>query len=381
VREMSHPLGGFYSSLDADSEGEEGKYYLWTLDEIHTVLDNQQDVDFITAAYNITSTGNFNGNNVLQRVLDDEQLATKHGMQENSISNRLSHLHEQLLTARSKRVHPGTDNKILVVWNALTLSAFAEAARYLDRKDYLVVAQRNAKFLLDCLKQNNRLLRSWRNGQAKYNAYLEDYASLILGLLALYQTDPNPTWYMNANRLAVEMIDHFSDPAGGFFDTSDDHETLILRPKNIQDNATPSGNALAIYALFQLAAFEGRNDWRVLAEKSLAVHQNSFARFPTAYAKWLQAADFALGPTYEVALIGDRDSLQMESMQHLLWANYRPRLVAAVSDFPPVTDSPRLLFGRSILYNLPTAYICSGFVCQQPINQLEEMAAMLVKLT
>lgn len=380
IREMTHPQGGFYSSLDADSEGEEGKYYLWTLDEIQAVLGDQQDTDFITSAYDIKTTGNFEGKNLLQRALDDEQLSTKYAMPVNAISDHLSHLHQLLLTARSKRVPPGTDDKVLVSWNAFALAAFSEAGRYLDRKDYLEVAQRNADFLLSRLMQNGRLFRSWRDGQAKHNAYLEDYAALILGLLALYQSDPNPSWYLASTCLADEMINHFSDPDGGFFDTSDDHETLILRPKNIQDNATPSGNALAVYALLQLAAYEGRSDWRALAEQPLSANQNMISRYPTAFAKWLQAADFMIGPTYEVALIGDINSHQMKSILHILWRDYRPRLITAISDYPPDSGSPRLLFDRPTLDDQTTAYICKGFVCQQPTNQLDEIATILAEL-
>ena len=376
-REMSHSLGGFYSSIDADSEDIEGKYYLWTQQEIQVVLNDPLDINLFTAAYNLSEFGNFEGKNVLQRSLPNEELAEKFGLPAEAISDRLKLLHERLLTARSARLRPATDDKILVAWNALALIAFSEAGRYTGRADYLTVAQRNAHFILENLVKNNRLLRSWRAGQARHNAYLEDYAALILGLLSLYQSDSNPEWYSAALKLTDDMITHFTDPEDGFFDTRDDHETLIIRPKDLQDNATPSGNALAAYALLQLAAYEGRSDWRNLAEKMISEIQEAMAQYPLAYAQWLQAADFALGSSYEVALIGDPDDPQTQAFSSILWKSYRPSLVAAISAYPPEPMSPALLSNRLMLNNLPTAYVCQGSVCLQPTNSPEEMAVQL----
>ena len=376
-REMSHSLGGFYSSIDADSEGIEGKYYLWTQQEIQVVLNDPLDINIFTAAYDLSESGNFEGKNVLQRSLTNEELAEKFGLPVEVISDRLKLLHERLQTARSARLRPATDDKILVAWNALALIAFSEAGRYMGRADYLTVAQRNARFILENLVKNDRLLRSWRAGQARHNAYLEDYAALILGLLSLYQSDSNPEWYSAALKLTDDMITHFTDPEDGFFDTRDDHETLIIRPKDLQDNATPSGNALAAYALLQLAAYEGRSDWRNLAEKMISEIQEAMAQYPLAYAQWLQAADFALGSSYEVALIGDPDDPQTQAFSSILWKSYRPSLVAAISAYPPEPMSPALLSNRLMLNNLPTAYVCQGSVCLQPTNSPEEMAVQL----
>ncbi len=340
LREMMHPEGGFYSSLDADSEGEEGKFYVWTQDEIQNVLGS--DFDFFKAAYGITPQGNWEGKTILQRALDDSSLAARFpGLSARTgtldpkvLSEKLAVCHSQLLKVRSTRIRPGTDDKILVMWNALALSAYAEAGRYLGRKDYLDAAVRNARFLMDNLIINDRLLRSWRDGQAKHNAYLEDYAGLTLALLALYQSDPNPEWYATALKLADEMVAHYSDPNGGFFDTRDDHETLLLRPKDIQDNATPSGNALAVNALLELAAYGDRNEWR------------------------------GLDPKTQELLKG-------------LWKSYRPRQVTAISAYPPEPGSPALLKDRPTLNDQPTAYVCQGFVCLQPVNLPEEMEVQL----
>jgi uncharacterized protein YyaL (SSP411 family) len=375
-REMTHPDGGFYSSLDADSEGEEGKFYVWTQDEIQSILG--PDFEFFKTAYGITTQGNWEGKTILQRALDDSSLAARFKLDPRTLQQELAECHAKLLNVRNKRVRPGTDDKVLVMWNALTLKAFAEAGRYLERKDYAEIAIRNSRFLLSNLYVGDRLLRSWREGQAKHNAYLEDYAGLILALLALYQSDPNPEWYATALKLADEMVEHFSDPTAGFFDTRDDHETLLVRPKDIQDNATPSGNALAATALLELSAYGDRTEWRNLAEDMLASVSNAVLRYPTAFAQWLCAADFAVGPTHEVAIIGEIDHSETKDLLKTLWKHYRPRQVTAISVYPPKPGSPALLNDRSQLNARPTAYVCQGFVCLKPVNSPIEMEVQLV---
>jgi len=375
LREMTHVDGGFYSSLDADSEGEEGRYYVWTQQEMEKILG--LDFEFIRAAYGITPQGNWEGKTILQRALDNSSLAARFKMDTEAMHAKLAESHSRLLEARNLRVRPGTDDKILVMWNALALTAFAEAARYLGRQDYLDAAIRNARFLLDNLYVTDRLRRSWRDGQARHNAYLEDYAGLILALLALYQSDPNREWYTTALIFADEMVTHFSDPNGGFFDTRDDHEALLVRPKDLQDNATPSGNSLAALALLQLATYGDRTKWRGTAEDMLASAQNALLRYPTAFAQWLSAADFAIGPTREVAILGDLEAAETRALVRTLWKGYRPRQVAAISAFPPGPGSPALLLDRPLLQNEPTAYVCQGFVCLQPVNSPAEMELQL----
>lgn len=374
-REMTHPDGGFYSSLDADSEGEEGKFYVWTQDEIQNALG--ADFDFFKTAYGITPPGNWEGKTILQRALDDSSLAARFKLDHGTLQQELTECHTKLLSARNKRIRPGTDDKVLVMWNALALKAFAEAGRYLERKEYLDIAIRNARFLLSNLYTGDRLLRSWREGQAKHNAYLEDYAGLTLALLALYQSDPNPEWYSTALKLADEMVEHFSDPAGGFFDTRDDHETLLVRPKDMQDNATPSGNALATTALLELSAYGDRTEWRNRAEDMLASVSNALLRYPTAFAQWLCAADFAVGPTHEVAIIGELGNPKTQELLKTLWKDYRPRQVTAISVYPPKPGSPVLLHDRPPLNGRSTAYVCQGFVCLQPVNLPSDMEIQL----
>jgi uncharacterized protein YyaL (SSP411 family) len=375
LRELTHSEGGFFSSLDADSEGEEGKFYVWTQEELEDALG--PDFDFFKAAYGITPSGNWEGKTILQRAIDTSTLAVRFKMEREEITRKLSNCHQRLLGTRSSRVRPATDDKVLVMWNSLMLKAFAEAGRYLGRQDFTQVAIRNARFLLNNLYINDRLHRSWREGQTKHNAYLEDYAGLILALLALYQSNPNKEWYIWALKLADEMVEHFADPNGGFFDTRNDHETLLVRPKDIQDNATPSGNALAATALLELAAFGDRLHLRDLAENMLSSVYAVMLRYPTGFAQWLCAADFAVGPTHEIAIIGDTQHADTKELLNTLWKSFRPRQVTAISNYPPESDAPALLKDRPLLNGLPTAYVCQGFVCLQPVNSPTEMESLI----
>jgi uncharacterized protein YyaL (SSP411 family) len=369
--------GGFFSSLDADSEGQEGKYYTWTPEEIRQALEDPQDIKWVIQAYGLTEEGNFEGSNVLQRALTDEELAERFALPPGQVAEKLADLHEQLLQVRERRVRPGTDDKVLVSWNALALIAFSEAARYLGRRDYLDIARKNADFLLTELNPQDHLYRSWRKGQARHNAYLEDYAGLILGLLALYQSDPDPYWFNSALQLMEDMIKLYRDPKGGFYDTRLDQENLITRPKNVQDNATPSGNALAAMALLQLSAYTGNGEWRDLAEPMLASIQESALRYPTAFGMWLCAIDFAMGPVHEVALLTPPEHEDLPELIQALWSKFRPRTLAAIADFPPPANAPALLSERPLLNQQPTAYVCQHFVCQRPVNDPQSLLEQL----
>jgi uncharacterized protein YyaL (SSP411 family) len=375
LREMTHPEGGFYSSLDADSEGEEGKFYVWTHDEIQNILDS--DFDFFKAAYGITSQGNWEGKTVLQRALDDSTLAARFKLDPETVRQKLAESHGRLFDVRNTRIRPGTDDKVLVMWNALALSALAEAGRYLNRDDYLEAAIRNTRFLMDNLYVNDRLLRSWREGQAKHNAYLEDYAGLVLALLALYQSDPNPEWYATALKLSDEMVAHFADPAGGFFDTRDDHEALLIRPKDVQDNATPSGNALACEALLKLAAFTDEGKYRDIAEKALGLVIDFATRYPTSLARWLSAADFAVGNVKQVAALYEAGGEIVRELLEVIQSTYRPNMVIAISAYPPHPNAPALLKDRPLKDGKPTFYVCEGFVCKNPVTSIPELEKLL----
>jgi uncharacterized protein len=379
ARELTGPEGGFYSSLDADSEGEEGRYYVWTKEEIHQALADGEDFDFFATAYGVTERGNWEGRTVLQRALDDGTLAARFSLDAGGVPDRLAACHARLLQARERRARPGTDDKVLTAWNGLMLSALAQAARYLDSQEYLELARSNARFLLTALRPDGQLRRAWRAGRTTGEVFLEDYAALILGLLELYQTEFDPGWYTAAEELAGEMVERFSDSRGGFFDVpSAGARDLLVRPKDLQDNATPSGNALAVEALLKLDAFSGRTDWRELAEGAFGPTVQAAARYPTAFSRWLSAMDFALGPVKQAAVVADSMQGEWGRMMGVLRAALRPNLVvAAALSPPPPPGAPALLDERPALGGKATAYLCEGFVCRRPVTEADALRLLL----
>ncbi len=388
VREMLSVEGGFFSSLDADSEGKEGQFYLWDFSEIHLCLSEAQRrsakfgsviwADFYMDAYSVTREGNFEGRNILQKGVSNTVLASRYGLSESEVAELLHDLNQILLEKRTERIRPATDDKVLVSWNALALTVFAEAARYLERSDYLEVACKNAAFLWDNLVLDNRLFRSWRNGKARHNAYSEDYAGLILAYVALYQSNFEVVWFERARKLLTELLAHFEDPDFGFFDTRDDHEELLKRVKDTQDNATPSGNSLAVLALIQMAAYEGETGWREKAELAVDVVGGKFVSFPLSYGKWLCAFNAYLTSLKEIALLFPATNLGSIPYARVVWSAYRPDCVVAASTYPPEQESPKLLQDRALINGLPTVYVCHDFICDLPVQTPEQLAAKLV---
>ncbi len=381
AREMTHPDGGFYSSIDADSEGVEGKFYVWTKEEIRSHLLDKSEL--FEAAYGITEQGNWEGKTVLQRALDDSTLAARFGFDPQTVPVKLAECHSVLLAARSRRPRPATDDKILTAWNGLMLATLAEAARVivpahsLLQETYYEMATRNAEFLLSALRPQGQLRRSWRDGKTTQQVFLEDYAALILGLFELYQTDFQERWYSAALELTEEMITRFSDPRGGFFDTPADGERLFLRPKDLQDNATPCGGSLACEALLKLTALSGNGRYHDLAEQSLREVAEAALRYPTAFGRWLSAADFALGNGKQAAVLGEAEGKDFQALIRFLRAEYRPNLVVAASAFPPSAAAPALLRDRPPLPGKATVYLCEQFICRQPVTEVEQLALLL----
>lgn len=379
-RELTHPQGGFYSSLDADSEGEEGKFYVWTLDEIREVL--QSETEFFEAAYGITAKGNWEGKTVLQRVIDDVTLAARFRIDIEAVPAKLTESHAKLYSARAKRIRPGTDDKILTAWNGLMLAALAETARTLTdvspiANTSLNLATRNAEFLLSHLRPNGELRRSWREGKTTSEVFLEDYSALILGLIELYQTDFNTKWFIAAKELADEMIEKFNDTEGGFFDTASDGGTLLFRPKDVQDNATPSGNALACEALIKLAALTDEGKYRDLAEKSLGLVSKFALRYPLGFGRWLTAAQLATGTLKQVAAVGEAGDPDFQRLLKALRSEYRPSVVVAATSSSQKEKLPALLHERPLVNNQATVYVCEGFVCKQPTTDPDVLIEQL----
>jgi uncharacterized protein YyaL (SSP411 family) len=375
VREMIDPAGGFYSSQDADSEGVEGKFFVWTLDEIRDTLGDRTDL--FTEAYGVTPQGNFEHASILHVARDPAVLAAERGIAEDEVGRRLAESRQVVFERRARRVRPGLDDKILVAWNGLALAAFADAARVLDRPDYRAVGEANAAFVLTQMQSpGGRLLRAWRAGRARLNAYLEDYANFTDGLLALYEATFDQRWFVEARRLADVMIQHYLDPAGGFFDTSDDHETLLVRPKDLQDNATPSGSAMAAFVLLRLGSLTGEPRYRELAEGALRQVQPMMAAYPTAFAQWLSALDFALAAPREVAIIGDLRAADTRSLLDVAGKPYRPNQVLAAGRAGEHSPVP-LLAGREPRDGRATAYVCEHFACRMPVTAPADLAALL----
>ena len=361
LREMRGPEGGFYSALDADSEGEEGRFYVWTPEQMRAVLgeDAQVTIEF----YGVGEAGNFEGANVLRRAAGAaaEEPAG------------LEAARRALFEARSERTRPGLDDKRLTAWNALMLAALAEAGAALGREDYLEAARRCAEFVLADLRDaRGRLLRTFKDGEGRLNAYLEDHAFLLEALLTLYEASFEPRWYEQAEALAATTIARFGDPArGGFFSTSDDHEELIARRKEIGDHPIPSGNSAMALGLLRLAALSGDRAYEQQAEGVLRLFAKAAPRQPDAFAHLLRALDFHLSPVKEVALIGD----DLTELAAVVRGGYRPHLVLAGG--AEGSAAPTLLADRPAFEGKPTAYVCEHFVCRAPVTAAQQLADLL----
>ncbi len=371
VRELRHEEGGFYSSYDADSEGEEGKFYVWTAVQIQEVLGD--DAPLFMTYYDVREAGNWEGNTILNIPRDPADVAQEAGLTLATLQAKMADARQKLYAVRAKRIWPGLDDKVLTAWNGIMLAAFAEAGRVLERSDYTAVAVQNAQFLQETMWVNGRLLRTWKAGSAaKYNGYLEDYAYLANGLLALYQTVFDERWFVWARELADLMLTHFQDQKeGGFFDTSDDHEALLYRPKDVQDNATPSGNSMAAGVLLQLSLYTGEGHYWDVADTAVSGLSAPMVQHPSAFGQWLSAATFMLGEPQEVAIVGE----DAQALRAIAFAKYRPNLVVAMGDGGD-TAVP-LLQNRKLVNDKATAYLCRRFVCQQPVNEADVLAKQL----
>jgi uncharacterized protein YyaL (SSP411 family) len=378
VREMVDPDGGFYSAQDADSEGEEGRFFVWTPDEIRRGLAGSTDADFDSAllieAYGVTDAGNFDGSNILFALHSASEIAAARSADLGEVELRLGNARRALLSARDKRTRPGRDDKVLAGWNGLALAAFAEAARVLDRDDYQAVAEKNADFVLSEMRNGEgRMLRTWSGGHAKLNGYLEDYALYVEGLLQLYETTFRVRWFSAARELNDLMVEHFADPAGGFFDTSDDHESLIVRPKGLQDGAIPSGGATAAGVLLRVAVLTGEGSYADRAQTALSQVQPVMAQAPLGFAQWLAALDLMMAPPQEVAIVGD----EVGPLLDVVRARYRPNLIVAAASGSNGDDEVALLAGRQAIGGRATAYVCRQLACERPVVEPHELDELL----
>ncbi|MCI0663691.1 MAG: thioredoxin domain-containing protein [Acidobacteria bacterium] len=373
-REMTDACGGFYSSQDADSEGVEGKFFIWSREEVDALL-GEEDARLFCRYFDITSIGNFEGENILHIDQEAAVIAKFLGVTQQRIEEAIERGKRILFEAREKRIKPHRDEKMLTAWNALMLRSFAEAARVLDHQEYLQVAVSNAEFLLGHLKQGGRLLRTHKGGNSKLNAYLEDYAYLIDGLLSLYEATFDLRWFEEARALAETMIEQFwDDKGGGFFFTSEDHETLITRTRDLYDNATPAGNSVAAHVLLRLSLFTGEESYRKKAEIILKQMKPAMVRAPGAFGHLLCALDLFLASPHEIALIG-----HSKALTDTVFKRYIPNKVVALAT-PDDVESPRkikLLENRSQIGGIATVYVCRNFYCEAPLTDPLKLAARL----
>ena len=360
LREMTGPEGGFHSALDADSEGVEGKFYVWSLDELRAVLG--EDFEVAVRWLGASEGGNFEGLNILESRGSEPPSEVR------------ERIRATLLAARAPRVRPGLDDKRLAAWNALTIGALAEAGAVLERDDYLDAARRAAGFVLDTMRDaDGRLLRTYNAGQAKLNAYLEDHAFLLEALLTLYEATFEPRWFAAARTTADTMIERFADrDGGGFFQTSGDHERLVARRKDLDDNPIPSGSSSAAYGLLRLAALTGEASYREHAESVLLLVGAFAPRHPQGFGHLLQALDFALAPVREVALIGD----DTRALERVVRSRLRPHVVLAGGDGAG-EDGIALLQGRTPVGGRAAAYVCERFRCLAPVTEPAQLEAVL----
>lgn len=381
LREMTAPEGGFYSTQDADTEGEEGKFFVWSEEEIVARL-GADDAALFNAAYGVTPRGNWEGKNILNRVGDHDALAQSAGMTPQEFAGKLEDCRERLRTARSERVAPARDDKILVAWNGLMISAMAQAAATLDEPRYLEAARHAAEFHLENLRDDSgRLLHSFKDSRARFAAYLDDYACLINGLLDLYAADFNPAAVEQAASLADEMLAHFADEEeGGFYYTANDHERLITRTKDSQDQATPSGNGMAATCLLRLGDLTGTTRYLEAAEKTLTWMAGLLQEHPRACGQALLALDLLLGPTFEVAIVDGPNSDEAEAWIRQLRQHWLPRVQLArrpaeLTDLPQVLES--LFADRPPSSKSTQAFVCERGRCLEPAMTWDALARQL----
>jgi uncharacterized protein YyaL (SSP411 family) len=374
-REMLDATGAFYSTQDADSEGVEGKFFVWTPEEIGKVL-GEKEAQIFSFYYDVSEEGNFEEKNILNIKVSPAETAKLFKLTEEELNEILGNGRELLFAEREKRVKPFRDEKVLTAWNGLMLAAFAEAAAVLDRQDLLDVARQNADFVIENLQKDGLLLRTWKEGRAKLNAYLEDYANFADGLLELYQASGEIKYLKEAVRLADIMVAEFWDEErGGFFFTSNDHEELLVRTKDYTDNASPSGNSAAADVFLKLSKLVGDERYGRFAVTVLRLTAPQIGRYPQGFGRALQAIEFYMGKVREIVVIGKKGS----GLEKEIFREFLPNKVVVLSEKATADEAALipLLKDRGMIEGKPTAYVCQDFVCQRPVVTTDELKDQL----
>ena len=378
LREMTDPAGGFYSAQDADSEGEEGKFFVWRPEEIAEVL-GEEDGDLVCRYYGVTTVGNFEGRSILNVALGAAGELERDGISAERLDALLGRARSALLETRSRRVAPERDDKVLTSWNGLMIAAFAEAGAVLDRDDYTRVAATAAAFVSESLRPSGRLLRTHKDGVSRLLGYLEDYAFLVDGLFVLHEATFDVRWLEEAVELGYAMVDLFwDDGAGQFYDTGTDHEELVVRPRDLTDNAVPAGSSMAASVLLKLAVVTGDGDLERRAVEAMRSAKAVMERFPTGAGHWLCALDFYLSTPKEIAIVGDRAATDTKGLLAEVYRSFVPnRVLVGLGNEGEASAMSPLMEGRTRLEGRATAYVCRQYVCGLPVNDPEALAGQL----
>ncbi|HXA28350.1 MAG TPA: thioredoxin domain-containing protein [Candidatus Angelobacter sp.] len=359
VREMRLPGGGFASTQDADSEGEEGRFFVWTPEQLRQAL-GDEDAALAARVFGVTPGGNFEGGATVLALAEPQQ--------------NVDGIRERLYAVREQRVHPGRDDKVIIAWNALMLDAFAQAGAALDRADYVQVADDCATFLLDNLRTNDgTLLRTWKDGKAKITGFLEDSAFLSDALLTLYEATGEPRWFTEAQHIAAGMLTRFHDGVAGFYDTAIDAEPLLVRPRSLDDNAVPAGQSIAAHAMLRLHAYTGDERWHQAALSTVAPLADAVARSPLGLGNLAWALQMLTHPVREVAVAGDKNAAGTRALVQTAAHRFDPLRVLAWGD----PDAVPLMQDRPQQNGHAAAYVCRNFACERPVTTAAELAALL----
>jgi uncharacterized protein YyaL (SSP411 family) len=372
LREMRAPDGGFYSSYDADSEGHEGKFYVWSTQEFDAVLGD--DAPMMRAYWGVSEDGNFEGNTILSAVMDRRTLAARFRVSEQVVDATIARARERLYDARKKRIWPGLDDKVLASWNGLMVRGIAEAARAFERDDYRDASIAAGEFLFREMMREGRVFRSYKNREARLAGYLEDYAALALAAIALYELTFDTLWLERARELANSCVRWFwDDTTGAFYDTASDHERLITRPRDVSDNATPSGASLAVEVLLRMAELFDDAESRRRGTHVIESLSPAISRYPSAFGHMLGNADMIINGAVEVALVGE----DLRPLRSVIASEYVPSLVLAGGAVSTSSGAVALLTDRPTRDGRPTAYVCRNYTCDAPTSDARTFAEQL----
>ena len=379
---MSDEDGGFHSTLDADSEGVEGKYYVWARNEILTLL-GKEEGDLFCEYYGVTARGNFEGENILHVPKSPDSFALSHKMTTDELRARLKVSADKLLDVRNKRIPPSKDDKVISSWNGMMISSFAQGYQVLGHERHLIAAEKAGQFILSKMIENDELFRTYRHGKRKIPAYLDDYANVANAFVDLYETTFDVKWLEASDILAKKMIELFWDSEDhGFYATSLRHKNLITRTKPFSDSSVPAGNAVAALLLARLSVITGNSDYVTKSEQLFTAALPRIETGSLGYLRMLLAADLMMSPTAEIVIVGHKDSADTTSMIDAVRKRHLPNKVLLLLD-PSSKDGPLLkelsplAAERRMIDNRATAYVCEDYSCKKPVTDIEELSRLL----